>query len=135
MINYDTIIFNFCHFCFSCILSFSEVNGELTVHDDNYLIERYADGIDFPTTMDFIGNDLLVLEKNTGKIIRINENGEKNEEPILTVPVSGDGESGLLGIATVNDKFSYILQKVDRHMMYIKEQKMSSINMIGLKII
>ena len=111
------------------LLSFSEVNGELTVHDDDYIIEKFATGIDFPTTMDFIGDDLLVLEKNTGKIIRINENGEKNEEPLLidvldssktnpldeskssrsayvpsvSIPVSGDGESGLLGIATTTD--------------------------------
>ena len=75
----------FAIFTLIVFVSFSEVNGELTVHDDDYIIEKFATGIDFPTTMDFIGNDLLVLEKNTGKIIRINENGEKNEEPILIV--------------------------------------------------
>ena len=56
--------------------SLSEVNAELTVHDDDYIIEKFVSGLNFPTTMDFIGDDLLVLEKNTGKIIRINENGE-----------------------------------------------------------
>ena len=119
----------FAIFTLIVFVSFSEVNGELTVHDDDYIIEKFATGIDFPTTMDFIGNDLLVLEKNTGKIIRINENGEKNEEPIFidiqdwaklnpldenkpsgseyipsyAITVSRDAESGLLGIATTTD--------------------------------
>ena len=99
--------------------SLSEVNAELTVHDDDYIIEKFVSGLNFPTTMDFIGDDLLVLEKNTGKIIRINGNGEINKEPILVdvrdwsndhgyitnsfIPISPDGESGLLGIATTTD--------------------------------
>ena len=132
----------FAIFTLIVFVSFSEVNGELTVHDDDYIIEKFATGIDFPTTMDFIGNDLLVLEKNTGKIIRINENGEKNEEPIFidvqdwaklnpldenkpsgseyipsyAIPVSGDGESGLLGIATTTDNvFLYFTESGKPH--------------------
>ena len=109
----------FAIFTLILFLSFSEVNGELTVHDDDYIIEKFATGIDFPTTMDFVGNDLLVLEKNTGKIIRINENGEIDKEPVLidvrdwsneqeyiassTILISPDAESGLLGIATTTD--------------------------------
>ena len=41
--------------------SLSEVNAELTVHDDDYIIEKFVSGLNFPTTMDFIGDDLLVL--------------------------------------------------------------------------
>ena len=140
----------FAIFTLIVFLSFSEVDGwnhhssfeNVTVHDDDYIIEKFATGIDFPTTMDFIGNDLLVLEKNTGKIIRINENGEKNEEPIFidvqdwaklnpldenkpsgseyipsyAIPVSGDSESGLLGIATTTDNvFLYFTESGKPH--------------------
>ena len=63
----------------SAFFSFSEVNAELTVFDDNYIIEEFVSGLDFPTTIDFIGNDLLVLERNLGEVIRINENGERYE--------------------------------------------------------
>ena len=55
----------FAIFTLIVFVSFSEVNGELTVHDDDYIIEKFATGIDFPTTMDFIGNDLLVLTCQT----------------------------------------------------------------------
>ena len=117
----------FAIFTLIVFLSFSEVDGwnhhssfeNVTVHDGGYIIEKFATGIDFPTTMDFVGDDLLVLEKNTGKIIRINENGEIDKEPVLvdvrdwsneqeyiassTIPISPDAESGLLGIATTTE--------------------------------
>ena len=40
---------------------------------------------------------MLVLEKMTGKVIRINENGEIDKEPVLVV-CSTNAEGGLLGI-------------------------------------
>ena len=88
---------------------------ELTVFDDEYIIEKFVTGLNFPTTMDFIGNDLLVLEKNTGKVIRINENGEMDKEPVLVVPVySGETENGLLGIATTsNHVFLYFTESFE----------------------
>ena len=108
--------------------SLSEVNGghiepvphnsgltsELTVFDDEYIIEKFVSGLNFPVTMDFIGNDLLVLEKNTGKVIRINENGEIDKEPVLVIPVYNIGESGLLGIATTsNHVFLYFTESFE----------------------
>ena len=87
----------------TAFFSFSEVNAELTVFDDDYIIEEFVSGLDFPTTIDFIGNDLLILERNTGEVIRINENGEMYEEPVLVVPVSAGWETGLLGIITTSD--------------------------------
>ena len=90
------------------------LKGELTVFDDDYTVELFANGLDFPTTIDFIGNDLLVLEKNTGKVIRINENGEIDKEPVLVVPVYNGNESGLLGIATQdNDVFLYFTESFE----------------------
>ena len=91
--------------------SLSEVNAELTVFDDEYIIEKFVSGLNFPTTMDFIGNDLLVLEKATGKVIRINEDGSMDKEPVLVVPVAQNAEGGLLGIATTsNHVFLYFTE-------------------------
>ena len=90
------------------------LKGELTVFDDDYTVELFANGLNFPTTMDFVGNDLLVLEKNTGKVIRINENGEIDKEPVLVVPVYNGNESGLLGIATeANHVFLYFTESFE----------------------
>src|SRR3954470_20681663 len=51
------------------------------------------------TSMAFLGpNDILVLEKNTGKIDRI-VNGKMLPQPVLDVAVANKIERGLLGIA------------------------------------
>ena len=34
---------------FTSFLSFSEANVELTVFDDNYIVEKFVSGLDFPT--------------------------------------------------------------------------------------
>ena len=90
------------------------LKGELTVFDDDYVVELFVSGLHFPTAIDFVGNDLLVLEKNTGKVIRINENGEIDKEPVLVVPVYNYEESGLLGIATTpNHVFLYFTESFE----------------------
>jgi glucose/arabinose dehydrogenase len=56
--------------------------------------------------MAFLGpNDMLVLEKNTGKVHRI-LNGKILPEPLLDVNVANQAERGLLGIAIANDNAS-----------------------------
>jgi aldose sugar dehydrogenase len=53
--------------------------------------------------MAFLGpNDILVLEKNTGKVHRI-VNGKILPQPLLDVNVANQAERGLLGIAIAND--------------------------------
>ncbi|VFJ14845.1 Soluble aldose sugar dehydrogenase YliI [Candidatus Nitrosocosmicus franklandus] len=70
-----------------------------TVKDDNLVVEKITDGLDIPTSMAFLApNDLLVTEKETGKVVRI-VNGQIQEEPVLDVPVASSIERGLLGIA------------------------------------
>ena len=96
--------------------SLSEVNAELTVFDDEYIIEKFVSGLNFPTTIDFVGNDLLVLEKATGKVIRINEDGSMDKEPVLVVPVAQAVEGGLLGIATTsNHVFLYFTESLEEY--------------------
>ena len=70
-----------------------------TVNDDTLTVEKIADGLDFPTSMAFLGpNDILVTEKTTGKVMRVT-NGFVLPQPVLDVPVASAIERGLLGIA------------------------------------
>jgi parallel beta-helix repeat protein len=56
------------------------------------------------TTFDFIGpNDMLILEKNDGKVYRI-VNGELLKEPLLDLNVSNEWDRGLLGIAIPKER-------------------------------
>jgi glucose/arabinose dehydrogenase len=62
-------------------------------------VEEVSDGLDFPTSMAFLGpEDILVLEKNDGTVRRV-LNGVMLEEPLLNVDVANGGERDMLGIA------------------------------------
>ena len=70
-----------------------------TVNDDTLTVEEIVNDLEFPTSMAFLGpNDILVTEKNTGKVMRIT-NGYLSPQPVLDVPVANAIERGLLGIA------------------------------------
>ena len=43
--------------------SLSQVYAELIIYDDDYIVEKFVTGLDYPTTMIFVGEDILVLEK------------------------------------------------------------------------
>ena len=71
----------------------------IILHDPSLKIELVASGLDFPTTMAFLGpDDFLILEKNTGNVKRF-VNGSFLEKPLLQVKPSIKDERGLLGIA------------------------------------
>ncbi|MGD9673992.1 MAG: PQQ-dependent sugar dehydrogenase [Candidatus Nitrosocosmicus sp.] len=76
-----------------------------TVKDDNLVVEKVTDGLlDFPTSMAFLGpDDILVTEKNTGKVMRVID-GQVQEEPVLDVAVANSIERGLLGIAVAKQQ-------------------------------
>ncbi len=74
------------------------------INDENLQITQLVDELNFPTGIDFLGeNDILVIEKNTGQVKRI-LNGEILTEPVLDVNVASESERGLLGIAILNTK-------------------------------
>jgi aldose sugar dehydrogenase len=76
----------------------------ITLSDPNLKLELVTSGLDFPTTMAFLGpDDFLILEKNTGNVKRV-INGTLIEKPVLHVDVSTKDERGLLGIAISSDK-------------------------------
>ena len=61
------------------------------------VVETVVTGLDSPTNMAFLGpNDILVLEKNNGRVLRIID-GTMLPEPLLDVDVVAN--DGLLGIA------------------------------------
>jgi aldose sugar dehydrogenase len=70
-----------------------------TVKADNLSVEKVAAGLDFPTSMAFLGpDDILVTEKETGKVMRIID-GQIQDTAVLDVPVANSIERGLLGIS------------------------------------
>jgi glucose/arabinose dehydrogenase len=82
-------------------------NSELPqINDTNLHIQEYASGFKFPTGMNFLGpDDILVIEKNTGKVKEI-RNGTV-VGTVLDVNVANVSERGLLGIA-VSDEPKYV---------------------------
>ena len=81
--------------------------GGPTLNDPNLKVEQIIDrSFDEATSMAFLGpNDILVLEKNTGRVHRI-LNGKILPKPLLDVNVANQAERGLLGIAIANDNAS-----------------------------
>jgi glucose/arabinose dehydrogenase len=85
---------------------FSSVIYPIT-SDTEYEIFQIFGGLEFPTTMDFIGDNMLVLEKHSGKVIRLQEKGDKvlmYSEPVLDVSVRYNFYSGMLGITALSDR-------------------------------
>ena len=75
----------------------------IVLSDPKLKIELVASGLDFPTTMAFLGpDDFLILEK-AGTVKRVT-NGVVLDKPLLQVDVSVKDERGLLGIAISEKK-------------------------------
>ena len=88
---------------------FDKSQNEPYVSDPNLKAEVVAQGLDTPTTMAFLGpDDLLVLEKDKGTVMRI-VNGKISDKPLLDVDVANSVERGLCGIAiSKNDSKTYV---------------------------
>lgn len=70
-------------------------------------VDVLVDGLSFPTSMAFVGNNsILVLEKDSGNV-RLVSNGTLQKDPIYTVKnISNEKEQGLLGIAVLTNQIS-----------------------------
>ena len=85
-----------------------------TVTDPNLKVELVASKLDFPTSMEFIGReDILVTEKNTGNVFRV-INGNVTG-PLIHIDVASKDERGLLGVAVSKIEDS----KDDNHDPYV----------------
>ena len=72
------------------------------VQDAALVVEEFVIGLSSPTSISFIGSDILVLQKNDGKVRLIRDGVLQNNE-VLDVPVSNNSERGLLGIESVGN--------------------------------
>jgi|SRR6187551_3160721 aldose sugar dehydrogenase len=93
-----------------------------TVNDQNLKVELVTTDLNAPTNMVFLGNnDLLVLERYTGKVKRI-INDTVQAEPLLDVNVANGPERGLLGI-TVSKQESRGGKEIIYVFLYYTETK------------
>ena len=74
-------------------------NSSAAVSDPSLKVSTIVTGLDFPTSMAFLGkDDILVTEKNNGTIRRI-IGGTIQPDPILDLSVATRAERGILGIS------------------------------------
>ena len=77
---------------------------------DNINIQEYFIGLHGPTTMAFVGNDIIYLEKNSG-LVRFIKDTKLMDEPLHDFQVTDEYESGLLGILVVgSDIYFYVTE-------------------------
>ena len=76
---------------------------EQKVHDPSLKVEKVYDGLEYPTSMTFIGpGDILVTEKDKGTVQRIID-GKSLPQPVFDAAVANENERGLLGIVYMNN--------------------------------
>ena len=86
--------------------------------DENFLIEEVVVGIQSSTALTFINNDILFLEKETGKVRHIQDN-KLLPEPVWDFKVKKEGcecytESGLLGITSIDSEvYIFVTEEVN----------------------
>ena len=83
------------------------------INDPNLLVEKVNDKpLNITTSLAFLGpNDILVTEKETGKVIRVIDGQVKENVPLLDVEVATGMERGLLGLTlskSMNDTTTYV---------------------------
>jgi aldose sugar dehydrogenase len=83
------------------------------INDPNLVVEKVNDKpLNIPTSLAFFGHDdILVTEKETGKVIRVLDGQVKENVPLLDVEVATAMERGLLGLAlskSMNDTKTYV---------------------------
>ena len=86
------------------ILTYAEENktNNIVIKDADLIIEEYLSGLNLPVMIDFIGEHMLVVEKDEGTI-KIIKNGVLISEPVLQLEVSNASEEGLIGILVQNN--------------------------------
>ncbi len=87
--------------------------GEPTLYDDGLILEKYSQEVGWGyTTMTFVGDDILILQK-TGFVSLIRD-GVIQEKPVLEIPVNPIRESGLLGVTSVGSTVYIYFTAVDK---------------------
>jgi glucose/arabinose dehydrogenase len=80
-------------------LRYSDEIGNPVLNLPGFTSEVVAEGLSLPTTMAFLSqNDILVLEKDKGTVMRIID-GEVQPQPLLDINVATEVERCMCGIA------------------------------------
>ena len=86
-------------------LTYAEEETNNIVMKSNLIVEEYITGLTMPVLIDFIGEQILVVEKDLGTI-KLIKDGILISEPILQIDVDGTTEEGLIGmLVRDNDVF------------------------------
>ena len=103
------------------------------LYDSNFLIEEVIVGIQSSTGLTVIDNDIIFLEKETGKI-RLITDGKLIEQPLWDFQVRKEGcecytESGLLGITSLDNQiYIYVTEEHSENSVHNKIYKFDWIN-------
>ena len=69
-----------------------------SILDNDFVVREFSVGLSLPTTMAFIEDDILVLQKNDGQVRHVLPDGTISSNTILDAKVSNYLERGMLGI-------------------------------------
>ncbi len=69
-----------------------------SILDNDFAVREFTVGLSLPTTMAFIEDNILVLQKNDGQVRHVLPDGTILSNPVLDVKVSNYLERGMLGI-------------------------------------
>jgi glucose/arabinose dehydrogenase len=91
------------------------------VTDPSLKVERIVEGLSAPTSMVFVGDDLIITQKNDGNVSLVID-GSLQRASALTFDVETASERGLLGVAYADNKaFFYLTESTGldiRHGVY-----------------
>ncbi len=83
------------------LITTSLIFGDPQLNDDNLVVEQFGPIICCsPTTMTFVDEGILVLQKENGVVRFIKDDLSRNR-PVLDVAINSTGERGMLGITKV----------------------------------
>ena len=88
------------------VLRYSNASGNPVINIPGFTTEVVTEGLQLPTSMAILGpNDILVLEKDKGTVLRI-INGQAQSEPLIDVNVANAVEECMCGIAISKNDFT-----------------------------
>ncbi len=83
-------------------ITFADIFSEPTLNVKDLVVEKYVSNLCcMITTMTFVGDDILFLQKSDG-VVRLIRDGVLQDKPVLDVSVDSIGEKGMLGITSVD---------------------------------
>jgi len=93
--------------------AFPDALGQPILYDDGLILEEYVKEMGWGyTTMTFVGDDILLLQKSGS--VNLIRNGVMHEKPVLEVTVDPNRESGLLGVTSVGSTVYLYFTEADQ---------------------